>query len=124
MQTTGPDESIDANTRVKMLRREMGFSLVQLPRGSTGYIANENLAVAPPLPPQPQVTTVPDMSAPSSSRGSRRGGGGDSPRYSGEQINDTPLPNAPSVDLNIAPEEVPASTPAPTPSQEKPKFRF
>lgn len=123
MQTTGPDENVDPNVRVKLLRKEMGFSLVQLPDEQTGYIANENMAVAPPRPPEPAPTVSDDSPSPSP-RGKRRGGS-DSPRYTGEQVNDIPLPNAPPPDLNIAPEEVPAAAPTPRPTPaESPKFRF
>jgi hypothetical protein len=51
LQTAPPDERLDADERVRMLRREMGYSLVLLPDGQTGYVANEDLAPAPPAPP-------------------------------------------------------------------------
>jgi hypothetical protein len=51
LQTAPPDERLDADERVRMLRREMGYSLVLLPDGQTGYVANEDLAPAPPEPP-------------------------------------------------------------------------
>jgi len=51
LQTAPPDERLDADERVRMLRREMGYSLVLLPNGQTGYVANEDLAPAPNEPP-------------------------------------------------------------------------
>ncbi len=39
-QGRGPDTSLRADARVKLLRREMGFSLVQLEDLRTGYVAN------------------------------------------------------------------------------------
>ena len=38
-----------------MLRREFGYSLVQLGDGMTGYVANQDFAPAPPLPEPPPV---------------------------------------------------------------------
>lgn len=51
LQTAPPDERLEADEHVHMLRREMGYSLVLLPDGQTGYVANEDLAPAPPEPP-------------------------------------------------------------------------
>jgi len=116
MQVNGPDGSLPTNTRVKVLKKEMGYYLVLLDDKRTGYVAGENLAPAPPLPPPP--------AADNSSGGKKRRGAGTGPKYTGEQNNDIPLPdpNVPPPDLNVAPEEVPASAPTPTP--EKPKFRY
>lgn len=122
MQARGPDASLRIDTRVKVFRREMGYSLVQLEEGGrSGYVANENMTVAPPRPPKPPTVA----SNGSSSRSSSRSRGGGSPRFQGEQLNDIPLPD-PVIppDLNIAPEEIPAAPPMATPPPEKPKFRF
>lgn len=123
MQARGADSALPADTRVKLIRREMGFSLVQLEDTRSGYVANENMAPAPPRPPAPPVIASADDGA--ARTGGRKKRGGSSPAYRGEQLNDIPLPdpNVPPPDLNIAPEEVPAATPVPTPA-EKPKFRF
>ncbi len=112
MQARGPDASLPKDTRVTLVRQESGYSRVQLSDNRTGYVANEHMAPAPPPPPPPKITET----------RKRRGSGG--ARYTGEQVNDTPLPDAPSPDLNIAPEDVPVVAPAPTPPVEKPKFRF
>ncbi len=122
-QGRGPDTSLRTGTRVKLLRREMGFSLVQLEDLRTGYIANENMTVAPPRPPE-QIKQEAEVAA-IKKRGGRRGD--DGPLYSGPQVNDTPLPdpNVPPPDLNVEPEFVPNNIPAPdaTPAG-RPKFRY
>lgn len=46
-QERGPDASLRHGERVKMLRREFGFSYVTIADGRSGYIANEALAPAP-----------------------------------------------------------------------------
>jgi hypothetical protein len=113
MQPGGPDASLPVDTRVKMLSEEMGYSRVQLEDMRTGYVANENLAPAPPKP--PEVATSGDQPSGRKKRG---------PRYTGAQVNDTPLPDPlPPPDLNIAPEIVPEATPTPEPV-EPPKFRY
>ncbi len=125
-QGRGADESLRAGTRIKLIRREMGFSLIQLADSRTGYVANENMTVAPPRPPE-QVRND-EGSAPGASK--KRGGkprAEDSPIYSGPQVNDTPLPdpNVPPPDLNVEPEIMPANIPVPsaTPAG-TPKFRY
>jgi hypothetical protein len=118
MQPGGPDGSLPLDTRVKMMSHEMGYSRVQLEDMRTGYVANENLSPAPPKP--PEVATSGDAGGPSPSGRKKRGA-----RYTGAQVNDTPLPDAgPPPDLNIAPEIMPDSTPLPTPPPEPPKFRY
>ena len=81
-----PDASLPSGTRVKLLRQEMGYSLVQLSDSRTGYVANENMAPAPPLP--PSVTASDSSDTPRS--GKKRRNVPDSPRYTGEQMNDIP----------------------------------
>jgi hypothetical protein len=115
MQSGGPDASLPLDTRVKRLTEEMGYSRVQLEDLRTGYVANENLSPAPPRLPAPAISE-------SSSPGPRKKRG---PRYTGEQVNDTPLPDPlPPPDLNIAPEIVAEPTPTPEPPPEPPKFRY
>ncbi len=121
MQARGPDATLRAETRIKLLRKEMGYSLIQLEDSRTGYIPNESMVVAPPRPPEPKPSILTDDSGPRK-KGSR---GSSSPVYRGEQLNDIPLPDpsVPPPDLNISPEDV---APAPTPEAptEKPKFRI
>jgi hypothetical protein len=101
----------------------MGYSLVQIEDLRTGYVANENMAVAPPRPPE-QIQKEADSSQ------KKRGGWShaeDSPVYSGPQINDTPLPdpNTPPPDLNVEPEVIPDSMAVPASSPKgTPVFRY
>jgi hypothetical protein len=123
-QGRGPDATLRTGTRVKMLRKEMGFSLVQMEDLRTGYVANENLAVAPPRPPE-QVRQESEAVSQKKRSGRQRGDNG--PLYSGPAVNDTLLPdrNVPPPDLNVEPEIMPKSIPAPdaTPIA-KPKFLY
>lgn len=57
-QFAPPDERLDAGERVRMLRREFGYSRVLLPSGMSGYMANDDLVPALPLPP-PRERSVP-----------------------------------------------------------------
>lgn len=115
MQSRGPDASLPLKTRLKVLSLEMGYSRVQLEDQRTGYVANENIAVAPPPPKEEE--------EPSRSRRSRSSSSGE--RYYGEQVNDIPLPDpVPPPDLNIAPEDILAPPPVPEATPEEPEFRF
>lgn len=49
-QTGPPDARLAKDDRLRMLRSEFGYSLMLLPDGRTGYVANEDLDSAPPLP--------------------------------------------------------------------------
>jgi hypothetical protein len=118
-----PDASLPLETRIKVLRNEAGFSLVQLEDSRQGYVANENMAPAPPKPPAPPA----DAGTIDPRTGKKKGGNRpNSPRYTGEQLNDIPLPdvNVPAPDLNIGSEDITAPAPTPTPPTEKPKFRY
>ncbi len=123
-QGRGPDATLRTGDRVKLLRREMGYSLVQIEDLRTGYVANENMTVAPPRPPE-QVRPV-DTAAASTKRRTRSRSD-DGPLYSGPQVNDTPLPdpNLPPPDLNVDPEIMPDTIPVPSGTPVgKPKFRY
>ncbi len=122
-QGRGADASLPPQTRVKLLRREMGFSLVQLEDLRTGYVANENMAVAPPRLPQAVAPGLKKTDTNPKRRTSKSNGR----PYSGPQVNDTPLPDpaAPPPDLNIQPEVVPDTIPVPSDSPAStPKFRY
>lgn len=111
-QNRGPNLWLPLNMRVKLLRREMGFSLVQLANLKTGYLANENMAVAPPRPPSSGLEP--------SSRKSKR-----SSRSSIYQEVDDSLPDAPPPDLNLEPGVVSETIPLPTePPTERPRYRY
>jgi len=50
-QGSGPDLSLAKGDEVEVLRREIGYSFVRISDGQNGYVANEAIAVAPPVPP-------------------------------------------------------------------------
>jgi hypothetical protein len=141
IQGARTDISLNAKTRVKLLRKGMGYSFVQLEDSRTGYVANKNMAVAPPGSQKKPFGSTSDE-APTKPRRKKRPSptpsAGVSPTPSpspvsqGEQLKDIPSHdvNAPSPtpppDLPKAPPEVPAPSPTPTPQPplEKPKFRL
>ena len=51
-QAKGPDTMLANGDEVEVLRKEFGFSFVQLDNGQTGYVANDALVTAPPRPPE------------------------------------------------------------------------
>lgn len=122
VQARGPDSTLRAGDRVKLLRKEMGYSYVMLEDERTGYIANEFMA---PAPPRPQSTPAPSSGSTRAASSSRSGS---AQSYRGPQVNDSPLPEPlpmPSLDLNIGPEDVvPFPSPSPTTPSEPPKFRY
>jgi hypothetical protein len=74
-QAEPPEARLDKGERVKRLRAELGYSLVSLSSGPAGYVANEDLAPAPPLPapaavpvekisPEPEAVSAPPVEAP------------------------------------------------------------
>ncbi len=52
-QAGAPDEWLKKDDRVRLVRREFGYSFALLPGGETGYVANDDIAPAPPLPREP-----------------------------------------------------------------------
>jgi len=125
-QPGGPDVALKSGARVKLLRREMGYSFVQIEDKRTGYVANENIAVAPPRP--RETAEMAAGTAGSNRKPGSRGRDTTGPVYSGPAVNDTPLPdpNVPPPDLNISPELVPDTIPVlpdATPTG-TPKFRY
>jgi hypothetical protein len=121
-QAMGPSQVLRAGTRFKLLSRELGFSKVLLDDGRTGYVANEQMSIAAPLPrPSPAAATA------SPTPGKKGRGKPESPVYRGPAVNDIPLPdpNIPPPDLNIEPEIVPTENPGLAPSAPtKPAFRY
>ena len=51
-QAKGPDAMLANGDEVEVLRKEFGFSFVQLEGGQTGYVANDALVTAPPRAPE------------------------------------------------------------------------
>lgn len=90
-QAGGADRSLRLKDRVMLLRKEFGYSRVQLEDDQVGYMANEDIKPAPPEP---------RRKAESGGRSAGRGRAS-SEREFYDQI-DLPDPN-----LNIMPEDVP-----------------
>lgn len=70
-QERGPDASLQRGELVKMLRREFGFSYVEISDGRVGYIANEEILPAPKREPEPTASPSRKHSAGGSARISR-----------------------------------------------------
>ncbi len=58
LQASPPDELISQDTIVRVVRREFGYSLVQLEGERTGYMANDDLIPAPER--EVRVATIPE----------------------------------------------------------------
>lgn len=112
-QIQGPDASLRTGDRVLLLRKEFGFSYVQLSDGRTGFVPNENISVPPAPPiqkPKPQ-TPAPKKPEP----GPRTPASGLPP-----DLDDQSLP-----DFRILPEEFPpAILLDETDEPKKPDFRL
>lgn len=109
-QERGPDASLQRGELVKMLRREFGFSYVEIPDGRVGYIANEEILPAPKREPEPTASP------------SRKNSAGGSARISRSSEAPFPLP-----EIETLPEPVdvlhPISEMEPAPDS-KPEFRY
>jgi hypothetical protein len=49
-QGNGANRSLAKGDEVQVLRKEFGYSFVQLSDGQKGYVANDALVIAPPMP--------------------------------------------------------------------------
>lgn len=97
-QAGGADRSLRTGERVMLLRKEFGYSRVQLEDDQVGYMANEDIQAAPPEP----------KSKGADRRGIRGGqsgrtGGRNAPQDEDYPVDDTVV-SEPS--LNIQPEEI------------------
>jgi hypothetical protein len=128
------DVSLSEKTRVKLLRKEMGYSLVQLEDSREGYVANKNMVVAPPGSQERQFGSTVDESRPKPRR-KKRISRAAVPTPTPVSLSEQPAPSRQEVAAppsatptpQATPEEPPAPTPAPTPQAtplEKPKFRL
>jgi hypothetical protein len=117
-QAGGADLSLRTNEKVMLLRKEFGYSRVQLENGLVGYMANEDIQPAPEPPPDLERKRMPTK---------KKKGGRTSARYEDYEEN-IPIPD-PNLGLvpedvpleplpDLLPEavEVPAATPAPAPA--------
>lgn len=109
-QERGPDASLQRGELVKMLRREFGFSYVEIPDGRVGYIANEEILPAPKREPEPTASP------------SRKHSAGGSARIS--RSSEAPV-SLPEIDTLPEPVDVlhPISEMEPAPDS-KPEFRY
>ena len=110
-QGRGPDASLRRGERVRMLRREFGYSRVEIPGERVGYIANEDISPAPAI-----------ESVPSSSplRKHRQGATPASAR--GESAVPDSMP-----EIEVLPEAVDVLHPISemeSPADSKPEFRY
>ncbi len=90
-----PDARLDLDNRVRLLRREFGFSLVQIGTLQTGYVANEMIA---PAPPRRAYAIAVERAPEEPARASNR-------PYTGPIVDDAPLP-----DLDEAPLDGPQNS--------------
>jgi hypothetical protein len=121
-----PDAALSTKTRVKLLRKQDGYSLVLLKDSRKGYVANAFLRVAPFESPQQPSGSSPETAAPPRSK--RRAA--PSPTSTPSEPVATPASEAPGTSTpaspvpQATPEEVPSPTPLPEAPLEKPKFRL
>lgn len=125
------DISLSEKTRVKLLRKEMGYSLVQLEDSREGYVANKNMVVAPPGSQDRPFGSTVDESRPKPRRKKRiiRATATPTPVSLSEQPapQEVAAPPSATPTPQAAPEVPAAPTPTPTPQAtplEKPKFRL
>ncbi len=95
-QAGGADLSLRTNENVMLLRKEFGYSRVQLEDNQVGYIANEDIQPAPEPPPEAKKKHT--------TSGKKRGGSAAEQKYEDDFYDNAPLPDA---NLNITPEDVP-----------------
>jgi hypothetical protein len=118
-----PDAGLSAKTRVKLLRKEAGYSLVLLEDSRTGYVANAYLTQAPSGSAQRPFGS-------SETEPPRKRRAAPSPTPAPTQPIETPATEAPGTSTPASPvpqappEEVPSPTPLPEAPLEKPKFRL
>lgn len=109
-QMQGPDASLRLEERVKLLRKEFGYSYVQLEDGRSGFVPSDGLTAAPPRP----------VFTESAGTGGGGGGGRSFTPYSGPPVDDIPLP-----DLEFAPGDIPPPVLLDeTEPEKKPQFRL
>jgi hypothetical protein len=66
-QGNGADRTLAKGDEVQVLRKDFGYSFVQLEDGQKGFVANEELVTAPPRPsPTPSQASNPVSDAPPS----------------------------------------------------------
>jgi hypothetical protein len=123
-----PDAALSAETRVKLLRQQAGYSLVLLEDSRQGYVANAYLTEAPSGSQQRPLGSSPETAP--SPRPKRRAAPSPTPASTqrveppASEASAPPTSAPTSPDSQAPPEEVPSPTPAPEVPLEKPKFRL
>ena len=122
-----PDAALSTKTRVKLLRKQAGYSLVLLEDSRKGYVANAYLRAASPDSQQPPFGSSPEtVPAPRPKRRAAPsptpapGQPAEAPAAEVSPATSTPASPAPPA----SPQEVPSPTPVPETPLEKPKFRL
>lgn len=100
-QAGGADRSLRKDERVMRLRKEFGYSRVQLEDGQVGYMANEDLVEAPPEPRTKRLNR-------------KRNGASSSRSRNIESFDDSSIA-LPDPSLDILPEDVPLEPLPPPP---------
>jgi hypothetical protein len=125
-----PDASLKGQTRMKLLRKKTGYSLVLLEDSRKGYIANAYITPAPPGSDTRPFGSSTENDSPAKRKKPSLVTPAPSPEpapASETPATETIAPpaNAPGPpDLNSPAGEVPSPTPTPEASPEKPKFRL
>lgn len=113
-QAGGADRSLRTNDRVMLLRKEFGYSRVQLEDNQVGYIANEDIR---PAPPEPKGSA----SRRKKSWEGGQGGGGGQQYYEDIPVADPNLNIQPEdIPLEPLPDLLPEPTPPPAPAPTPP----
>jgi hypothetical protein len=102
-----------------MLKREFGFSQVMLANGQTGYVATEDLKLAPPEPPAPRTAS---SSALFPARGNATAAGAPGKKKRSSAPWSRPQPE-PKLDLSDVPAPPLPQDPEPSPAS-PPKMRY
>lgn len=97
-QAFGPDSALPRGQRVTLLKREFGYSQIQLADGTTGYVPTEDLKAAPPPP-------MPARARGSGTTGARR--------VAKRSSNVQPVPEDPLFDINDIPLPMEPANPKP-----------
>jgi len=87
-QSFGPDLVIPRGRKVTMLQRAFGYSRVTTDDGLTGYVATDDISLAPPEPPPPRATPIPARVSQVQKRSNVHGTPGE-PLF---DVNDVPMP--------------------------------
>ncbi len=122
-----PDAALSADTRVKLLRKQAGYSLVLLEDSRTGYVANAYITQAPPESQQRPFGSSPETEprAPKEARSPESDSDAKSAGRNARRRSQRPCHEHTGISRSQAPpEEVPSPTPAPETPLEKPKFRL